>query len=254
MVTKRIRSEYMKKFKDPKWETYSKCYEDLVSYRLSRRMLEQAHNAWFWDECESDTESSGKCTPQERTKDYRLEKDPAETALLEEDGAKERRDPETSQFREQLTEDVEPQEKEEENVLPPVAPVITPEKYQHVQSKTKSKPRHSYKSTRSKDKHHITKDSEKESRHPFAMYGSGERQADMASKRTHNVGPAASTKEIHESALRAKNRREVEKQMKRTDKRKVKSANLEKVNKSKLVPEYNPWMTEYMRCFTARTQ
>lgn len=42
--------------------------------------------------------------------------------------------------------------------------------------------------------------------------------------------------------------------MKRTDKRKVKSANLEKVNKSKLVPEYNPWMTEYMRCFTARTQ
>lgn len=99
MVTKRIRSEYMKKFKDPKWETYSKCYEDLVSYRLSRRMLEQAHNAWFWDECESDTESSGKCTPQERTEDYRLEKDPAETALLEEDGAKERRDPETSQFR-----------------------------------------------------------------------------------------------------------------------------------------------------------
>ncbi|KAF5901583.1 centriole, cilia and spindle-associated protein, partial [Clarias magur] len=95
----------------------------------------------------------------------------------------------------QITEDVKPGGKEEENVLPPVAPVITPELYRHVQSKTKSKPRHSYKSTRSKDKHHITKDSEKESRHPFAMYASGERQADMASKRTHNVGPAASTKE-----------------------------------------------------------
>lgn len=55
---------------------------------------------------------------------------------------------------------------------------------------------HSYKLTQTKAKHHITKDSDKESRHPFAMYGSGEKQADMASKRTHNVGPAASTKEV----------------------------------------------------------
>lgn len=66
MVTKRIRSEYMKKFKDPKWETYGQCYEDLVKYRLSRRLLEQAHNPWFWDESGSDTESSGRSTPRHR--------------------------------------------------------------------------------------------------------------------------------------------------------------------------------------------
>lgn len=94
----------MKKFKDPKWETYGKCYENLLSYRLSRRMLEQTHNPWFWDECESDTESSGKSTPQERPKDYRLQKEEKaltakETAVHEEHGAEEVREPDTSQIR-----------------------------------------------------------------------------------------------------------------------------------------------------------
>lgn len=103
-MTKRIRSEYMKKFKDPKWETYAKCYEDLVSYRLSRRMLEQTHNPWFWDESGSDTESSGKCTPQEKPIDYRLQKEEKaraakETAVHEDHGAEEAREPETSQIR-----------------------------------------------------------------------------------------------------------------------------------------------------------
>lgn len=36
----------------------------------------------------------------------------------------------------------------------------------------------------------------KESRHPFALYGSGEKDADVASRKTHNVGPAASTAEV----------------------------------------------------------
>lgn len=36
----------------------------------------------------------------------------------------------------------------------------------------------------------------KESRHPFALYGSGEKDADTAGRKTHNVGPAASTNEV----------------------------------------------------------
>lgn len=36
----------------------------------------------------------------------------------------------------------------------------------------------------------------KESRHPFALYGSGEKDADIAGRKTHNVGPAASTNEV----------------------------------------------------------
>jgi len=40
------------------------------------------------------------------------------------------------------------------------------------------------------------RDDGKDRRHPFALYGSGEKEADMASRKTHNVGPAASTTEV----------------------------------------------------------
>ena len=63
MVTKRIRSEYMKKFKDPKWETYTKCYEEMLKYRLTRRLLEQTHNPWFWSGSDSDSDSAGRTPP-----------------------------------------------------------------------------------------------------------------------------------------------------------------------------------------------
>lgn len=60
MVTKRIRSEYMKKFKDPKWETYTKCYEEMLKYRLTRRLLEHTHNPWFWSGSDTDSDSGGR--------------------------------------------------------------------------------------------------------------------------------------------------------------------------------------------------
>lgn len=60
MVTRRLRSEYMKKFKDPKWETYAKCYEETLKYRLNRRLLEQTHNPWFWSGSDSDSDSGGR--------------------------------------------------------------------------------------------------------------------------------------------------------------------------------------------------
>lgn len=63
MVTKRIRSEYMKKFKDPKWETYTKCYEEMLKYRLTRRLLEHTHNPWFWSGSDTDSDSGGRSPP-----------------------------------------------------------------------------------------------------------------------------------------------------------------------------------------------
>lgn len=60
MVSRRLRSEYMKKFKDPKWETYTKCYEETLKYRLSRRLLEQTHNPWFWSGSDTDSDTGGK--------------------------------------------------------------------------------------------------------------------------------------------------------------------------------------------------
>ncbi|MEQ2261784.1 hypothetical protein XENORESO_015777 [Xenotaenia resolanae] len=64
MVTKKVRTEYMKKFRDPKWETFSKCYEDSLKYRLTRRVMEHSHKPWFWEGWESGSDSSGWSTPR----------------------------------------------------------------------------------------------------------------------------------------------------------------------------------------------
>ena len=63
MVTKIIRTEYMKKFRDPKWETFSKYYEDSLKYRLTRRVMEHAHKPWVWEGWNSGSDSSGRSTP-----------------------------------------------------------------------------------------------------------------------------------------------------------------------------------------------
>ena len=65
MVTMRIRTEYMKKFKDPKWESYSKCYEELFRYRTARRLLEHSHNPWFWAGSDTDSDGSESTNPTE---------------------------------------------------------------------------------------------------------------------------------------------------------------------------------------------
>lgn len=54
------------------------------------------------------------------------------------------------------------------------------------------------------------------------------------------------------SALRAKTRREVERQLPRVVKPRARSADLDKTSIPKLVPEFDPWVTEYMRSFSAR--
>lgn len=76
------------------------------------------------------------------------------------------------------------------------SPALKPETDTHTKSTPKLKRLSSHKSTRSKVKPHATKDPDKENRHPFALYGAGEKQTDMASKKTHNVGPATSTAEV----------------------------------------------------------
>ncbi|XP_049576881.1 centriole, cilia and spindle-associated protein [Syngnathus scovelli] len=62
MVTKKVRTEYMKKFREPKWETFSKCYEDSLHYRLTRRVMEHSHKPWFWEG--GSVLSSGQSTPR----------------------------------------------------------------------------------------------------------------------------------------------------------------------------------------------
>ncbi|KPP64375.1 centriole, cilia and spindle-associated protein-like [Scleropages formosus] len=283
MVTKKIRSEYMKKFKDPKWETYTKCYEDSLRYRLTRRLLEQSHRPWFWDGCESDSESSGRSTPQEKGRagavktkeetqpvseklpDQRGEEKQPKEAAESKAAAAEAEEPHAGLAalktphtgeKENESKDVrdtskegEPSQKEGSGAAQAEA-----ERKDSASAPAALQQYRSRKSTRAKSQPREATDTDKENRHPFALYGSGEKQAEMAAKRTHNVLPCASTKEIHPSALRAKTRREVEKQLKTLNRRRARSADLEKAHKTKLVPDYDPWMTEYMRCFSARSR
>ncbi|XP_016403386.1 centriole, cilia and spindle-associated protein-like [Sinocyclocheilus rhinocerous] len=64
IMSKKIRTEYMKKFRDPKWQTFSKCYEDSVKYRLTRRLMEQTHRPLFGDGWDSGFDSSGRSSPK----------------------------------------------------------------------------------------------------------------------------------------------------------------------------------------------
>ncbi|XP_035484009.2 centriole, cilia and spindle-associated protein [Scophthalmus maximus] len=277
MVTKRIRSEYMKKFKDPKWETYTKCYEEMLKYRLTRRLLEHTHNPWFWNGSDSESDSGGRSPPPPDHNQVGPETHGGGTGgeLEECEGAR--------------TTGPVPrlplQQEEEKNVsagsqLDGVKTTSAPEEEQRNSSKQLPAPRRERRQERDSGQHRSQqskpskpskqtwhsqrvrpaparqpKEDSKESKHSFALYGSGEKAADIGARKTHNVGPAASTNQIHDSALRAKTRREVERliQTQRSERRRAKSADLHRARKV-VQPEFNPWLTEYMRCFTARSR
>ncbi|KAA8595506.1 centriole, cilia and spindle-associated protein [Etheostoma spectabile] len=282
MVTKRIRSEYMKKFKDPKWETYTKCYEEMLKYRLTRRLLEQTHNPWFWSGPDSDSES-GERTPPPPSKNQVGSETSRDRVEAELEGAK--MDGQQEQQSRVMRSVPRLPLQEEENVSARQFPVHgtqvegakdtgvledeTEEQTHREQDRERdtggprlqqSKPSKSSKQTWRSQRVRPAPtrqpgDGSKESRHPFALYASGEKNSNMCSKKTHNVGPAASTTEIHESALRAKTRREVEHQIQtqKAERRRAKSADLDKAKKL-VQPEFNPWLTEYMRSFSARSR
>ncbi|XP_017274157.1 centriole, cilia and spindle-associated protein isoform X2 [Kryptolebias marmoratus] len=255
MVTKRIRSEYMKKFKDPKWETYTKCYEEMLAYRLTRRLLEHTHNPWFWSGSDSDSDSAGR-SPLPPSKNQVVAGTGGDGAEGELEGRTDAQQDQQNRTTEPVPRLHIPDEEEDASALHSAVH----EKDTGGPQPQKTKPSKSTKQTWRSQRVRPAplqppRDELKESRHPFALYGSGEKDADIASRKTHNVGPAASTTEIHESALRAKTRREVERQIQsqRSERRRAKSADLGKARK--LVPaDFNPWLTEYMRCFSARTR
>ncbi|XP_070815445.1 centriole, cilia and spindle-associated protein [Chaetodon trifascialis] len=291
MVTKRIRSEYMKKFKDPKWETYTKCYEEMLRYRLTRRLLEHTHNPWFWSGSDTDSDSGGRSPLPPSKNQVRAEtsRDRTEAKLEQCEGA--RMDRATAAVpRLPLQEEEEEEEEENVSALQSAAhgsqregarETRAPEeereeqragsrgsrqrtapRREHNRERDMGGPQQSKPPTSSKQSQRVRpaparqpREDSKDSRHPFALYGSGEKDADIAGRKTHNVGPAASTNEIHESALRAKTRREVERliQTQRTERRRAKSADLDKARRL-VQPEFNPWLTEYMRCFSARSR
>ncbi|MEQ2172222.1 hypothetical protein GOODEAATRI_018865 [Goodea atripinnis] len=205
--------------------TYTKCYEEMLAYRLTRRLLEHTHNPWFWSGSDSDSDSGGRSPPHPSENQVEASGGRAEAETEEAVGVKVVR------------------HQEQETRTTGAGPGHT------VQNEVQIRP-----DPLSSAHRHLTEDPKK-SAHPFALYGSGEKDADIAGRKTHNVGPAASTAEIHESALRAKARRQVERQIKsrRTERRRAQSADPNKAGRV-VQPEFNPWLTEYMRCFSARSR
>ncbi|KAM6138578.1 centriole, cilia and spindle-associated protein [Phoenicopterus ruber ruber] len=251
---RRVKTEYMKRFKEPKWESCGACYLELLRYRLSRRLLEQAHRPWLWDGWEQDSgggSTVGSPSPpgagspaaaQEEEEAAAAAPPPAAAPAPSEAG---RASPEKEK------EDQEKQQREEQEKTVEHTSVKEAGKT----SRTGRRPSRSALSSRNdrrSAKSPQKTDAPKENKHPFALYGWGERQTDTGSQKTHNVCASASANEIHESALRAKNRRQVEKR--KLSQRRVRSAEAEKAWRIKPAPPDNPWMTEYMRCYSARAR
>ncbi|XP_050751002.1 centriole, cilia and spindle-associated protein [Gymnogyps californianus] len=246
---RRVKTEYMKRFKEPKWESCGACYLELLRYRLSRRLLEQAHRPWLWDGWEQDSGGGGGSStagspspPGAGSPAAAQEEEEAAAPAPSEAG---RATPEKER------EDQEKQQREEQEKTAEHTPVKEADKT----SRTGRRPSRSALSSRNdrrSAKSPQKTDAPKENKHPFALYGWGERQTDTGSQKTHNVCASASANEIHESALRAKNRRQVEKR--KLSQRRVRSAEAEKAWRIKPSPPDNPWMTEYMRCYSARAR
>ncbi|XP_012870080.1 PREDICTED: centriole, cilia and spindle-associated protein [Dipodomys ordii] len=262
-----IKSEYMKRYREPRWDEFAACYRELRRYRLGRRLLEQAHAPWLWDAwgpssssdssassspasaspappCSSaePAEPAGQEEPERRDAeagDPRVtgEPDAAQSALLVKDGEgkpePEPRTKDTSDKPEPITKDTS--DKSPSSIKPGQQPsaLFALENKKSVRSPQRSSSQI------------------KENKHPFALYGWGEKQMDTGNQKTHNVCASASVNEIHESALRAKNRRQVEKRKLAAQRQRAHSVDVDKSRKVKVSTE-NPWMTEYMRCYSAR--
>lgn len=254
-----VKSEYMKRYREPCWDEYAPCYRERLHYRLGRRLLEQAHAPWLWDDWgpagasddSASSASSGAGSPAPRCARDSPPPPPAEPGAPEEPAG----DAEAG--------DAEAGDAEATSVS--ALPVKDMREKPEQQFKTKEtdrlpgcEPRQQQgtvfgrgagKAVRSPQR---SSSKTKEKKRPFALYGWGEKQMDTGSQRTHNVLASAPVSEIHESALRAKTRRQVEKRRLAAQRQRAHSDGVENSRRTKPSSLENPWMTEYMRCYSAR--
>uniref|UniRef100_A0A8C6WB61 Centriole, cilia and spindle associated protein n=1 Tax=Nannospalax galili TaxID=1026970 RepID=A0A8C6WB61_NANGA len=247
-----VKSEYMKRYREPRWDEYAHCYRELLRYRLGRRLLEQAHAPWLWDAWGPDSPSDSSASPSPAPRGAHGE--PAEPSVPEEERP-------AGQQGAELREAVE-----ERDAALPALPAKDLEEKPEQQTGTKetdrvpsgTEPRQQPSALFARGSRKAAKSPQrstskiKENKHPFALYGWGEKQTDTGSQKTHNVCASAAVHEIHESALRAKNRRQVEKRKLAAQRQRAHSVDVEKNRRIKPSSAENPWLTEYMRCYSAR--
>ncbi|KAK2817499.1 hypothetical protein Q5P01_025690 [Channa striata] len=293
MVTKKIRTEYMKKFRDPKWETFSKCYEDSLKYRLTRRVMEHSHKPWFWEGWDSGSESSGWSTPRltrNRVAPLSLPPPPTSSEVkprsLEqkthpglrpssEDGETEGGAGESSGV------EAAPTAAVVENGLnvanggiatgPPNTsvpsgdtatdngPADSASSDGEPSKPVQRRRRHRRRTPRSEP---AQQDSSNESRPAVVRKPArAKSQPPISTKEKDNGRPSSrlvwtevkrTHNDSHTSDACVQTRRESDKRSSNLDRRRARSADLEKTRRSQLTVVDDRWTTEYMRCFSAR--
>ncbi|XP_044045467.1 centriole, cilia and spindle-associated protein [Siniperca chuatsi] len=288
MVTKKIRTEYMKKFRDPKWETFSKCYEDSLKYRLTRRVMEHSHNPWFWEGWDCGSDSSGWSTPRltrnkvaplslplptssegkQRPSSPGLKPPPgdgetevgageapvadaaptAENGVNEASGASMAAAPNSSGPSDDTAADDGPADTPSSDGEP-VNPAPRRRRRRrtprpepgHRDSSHDDEPAVVRKQQRAKSQPPIST-KEQENRRPSGRLDWAETQTEV--RRTPN--------DNNTSDACVQTRRQSDKWSSNLDRRRARSADLEKMRRSQLTVVNDRWMTEYMRCFSAR--
>ncbi|XP_072513316.1 centriole, cilia and spindle-associated protein [Salminus brasiliensis] len=277
-ATKKIRTEYMKKFRDPKWETFSKCYEDSVKYRLTRRLQEQTHRPLFGDGWDSGSDSSGRSSPKLRgqvessdskphtssSSEPKHENPTVQESLVPQVNGEVHADsaaasaPESSQPVENgyhpVTENglVELVTRRSQRHRAPRSEPSYPRRELDTDESTDSVLR---KPTRAKSQPPASakeRASNRDNRRSLIRYDWAERSMETRERRRPNMRASVSAGEIHRADVGVQTRRESEKRAKTSDRRRARSADLEKSRRSELTVVDDRWMTEYMRCFSAR--
>ncbi|XP_016145354.1 centriole, cilia and spindle-associated protein-like [Sinocyclocheilus grahami] len=274
MMSKKIRTEYMKKFRDPKWETFSKCYEDSVKYRLTRRLMEQTHRPFFVDGWDSGSDSSGGSGPKlqegnvSNAKHYTSSSESKNENAEVLDSWKPQVNGEVHTDTSATVESSRPLENGYKDVAPNGPSESNPKRRQRRRA-PRSDPCYpnkeldsdesqlsvSRKPSRAKSQppgNTKEQTSKRDNRRPFIHYEWAERHIETRDRRTPNMRASASAGEIHRADVGVQTRREAKKGGRSSERRRAQSADLEKSRRSALSVADERWMTEYMRCFSAR--
>ncbi|XP_058022619.1 centriole, cilia and spindle-associated protein isoform X3 [Ahaetulla prasina] len=213
-----VKSEYMKCFKEPKWEACGPCYQELLRYRLSRRLLEQAHRPWFWDDWEQDSSlngSSGSSPSSQGTSSPPVIRQPEEEAAhpageieahsgdpgldrISAPGEDVASSPEPAESPGGPEVDVQEQsagkaivKKDERKTAGKQIDSSSGPQKQPLSQKSASGRQGDKKGAKNPQRTETTFGI----KHPFALYGWGEKQTDTGSQKTHNVRASASVNE-----------------------------------------------------------
>ncbi|XP_016358186.1 centriole, cilia and spindle-associated protein-like [Sinocyclocheilus anshuiensis] len=274
MMSKKIRTEYMKKFRDPKWETFSKCYEDSVKYRLTRRLMEQTHRPFFVDGWDSGSDSSRGSSPKlqegnvSNAKHYTSSSESKNENAEVLDSWKPQVNGEVHTDTSATVESSLPLENGYKDVAPNGPSESNPKRRQRRRA-PRSDPCYpnkeldsdesqlsvSRKPSRAKSQPPgNTKErmSSRDNRRSFIHYDWAERHIETRDRRTPNMRASMSAGEIHRADVGVQTRREAKKGGRSSEHRRAQSADPEKSRRSALSVADERWMTEYMRCFSAR--